>query len=120
MAVKHLTSLNRSATWIVPEFAEQFAPAGRDTKIPEALKAKWRKNPEDLLKYRKEVDSVMNHFFDLQYKDSKLQQKAVEATRKAMEKRLQKKPHLAKVLVPGFAVGCRRTRLLRGAGPRQC
>ncbi|KAK7885696.1 hypothetical protein LTR67_010047 [Exophiala xenobiotica] len=98
-----------SAIQIAPQIQpEQFAPAGRDTKIPEALKAKWRKNPEDLLKYRKEVDSVMNHFFDLQYKGSKLQQKAVEATRKAMEKRLQKKPHLAKVLVPGFAVGCRR------------
>ena len=108
MVVKHLTSFNRSATWIVPEFAEQLAPEGRDTMIAEELKAKWRQNPEELLKYRKEVDSVMNHFFDLQYKGSKLQQETVEATRTAMEKRLQKKPQLAKVLVPGFAVGCRR------------
>ncbi|KIW94684.1 uncharacterized protein Z519_04661 [Cladophialophora bantiana CBS 173.52] len=108
MVVKHLTSFNRSPTWVVPEFAEQFAPEGRETKISEEQKAKWRNDPESFLKYRKEVDSVMNHFFDLQYKDSKLQQDSIEATRKAMEKRLEKKPQLAKVLVPGFALGCRR------------
>lgn len=106
--VKHLTSFNRSATWIVPEFAQQFAPNGRDTQFSEEQKSKWRRDPTSLLQYRKEVDSVMNHFFDLQYKDSQLQLDAVDATRKAMTKRLERKPHLAKVLVPGFAVGCRR------------
>ena len=108
IVVKHLTSFNRSPTWVVPDFAEQFAPEGRDTQFSEEQKAKWRNNPESLLKYRKEVDSVMNHFFDLQYKDSSLQHNSVEATRKAMAKRLKKKPQLAKVLVLGFALGCRR------------
>jgi len=105
---KRLTSFNRSATWIVPEFAAEFAPEGRGSKFPEEQKKAWRDDPASFLKYRKAVDSTMNHFFDLQYKTSQLQLDAVNTTSKLMETRLQKKPELAKLLVPGFALGCRR------------
>ena len=106
--VQGLISFNRSATWIVPEFAAELAPEGRDSAFSETQKQEWVQNPEAFLRYRKMVDSTMNKFFDLQYKDAVLQKDSVKATRLVMEQRLAKKPHLVKTLVPGFSLGCRR------------
>ncbi len=101
-------SFNRSATWIVPEFAAELAPEGRESAFSEAQKREWSQNPELFLQYRKKVDSTMNKFFDLQYKEAVLQKDSVKATRTIMEQRLAKKPHLVKTLVPKFSLGCRR------------
>ena len=101
-------SFNRSATWIVPEFAAELAPEGRESIFSEAQKREWSDNPELFLQYRKKVDATMNKFFDLQYKEAVLQKSSVEATRKIMEQRLAKKPDLVKTLVPRFSLGCRR------------
>ena len=106
--VNHMVSCNRSATWITPEFAAEFAADGRDTEISSEQKQRWVEDPKSFLEYRKRVESTMNHFFDLQFKDSKLQKDSFVQMSKTMRDRLKAKPELAEKLVPRFAVGCRR------------
>ncbi|OAL56021.1 FAD/NAD(P)-binding domain-containing protein [Pyrenochaeta sp. DS3sAY3a] len=106
--VDHMVSFNRSATWITPEFAAEFAPEGRDVLISSEQQREWRDDPKAFLEFRKKVESTMNQFFDLQYKDSELQKDSFERYRLTMKHRLAKKPGLAEHLIPEFAVGCRR------------
>jgi hypothetical protein len=105
---KHLISFNRSPTWITPEFAAEFAPEGRDTKFSDKQKASWAADPNAFLKYRKNVEATMNHFFDLQYKDSQAQKDSFNQFHDTMRNRLKSKDGLSEKLVPEFAVGCRR------------
>ncbi|KAK5000691.1 hypothetical protein LTR66_000482 [Elasticomyces elasticus] len=93
---------------IQPEFAAELAPEGREQSFSESQKQEWAQNPELFLQYRKKVDSTMNRFFDLQYKDADLQKGSVQSTREIMKQRLAKKPHLVQNLVPNFSLGCRR------------
>ncbi|OAP58400.1 hypothetical protein AYL99_07490 [Fonsecaea erecta] len=106
--VKHMTSFIRSSTWITPEFAAEFAPEGRTAFFSDRQKDEWAQNKDKFLEYRKKVESTMNKFFDLQFKDSTLQKDAYDNFRKTMRERLSRKPEIADILVPNFAVGCRR------------
>lgn len=85
---KRLTSINRSKTWITPEFAAEFAPEGRTAFFSETQKIKWENNKQEFLNYRKKVESTMNKFFDMQYKDSESQREAFENFSKTMKERL--------------------------------
>ncbi|KAL4807424.1 hypothetical protein BDV18DRAFT_168298 [Aspergillus unguis] len=104
--VKRLISINRSPCWITPEFGEKFA--NRDTNFSEEQKQIWAENPQVFLQYRKSVENEMNHLFGLHYKDAKIQKDAVDRFRETMCKRLRGKKELIDILVPDFAVGCRR------------
>jgi len=84
-----------------------LAPQGRDTIFPEDQKEEFSKNPDKLLAYRKRAEATMNHFFDLQIKESELQKVSIQETRSQMEKVLVKRD-LAERLIPSFALGCRR------------
>ncbi|KAJ9630333.1 hypothetical protein H2204_008551, partial [Knufia peltigerae] len=106
--VKHMTSINRSKTWITPEFAAEFAPEGRTAFFSEIQKNKWEKDKDGFLKYRKQVESAMNNFFAMQYKDSDLQKTAFENFTKTMKERLNNREDLISKIVPEFEVGCRR------------
>ncbi|KAK5674344.1 hypothetical protein LTS10_012928 [Elasticomyces elasticus] len=106
--VHSLVSFNRSATWIVPEFAAELAPEGREQAFSESQKQEWAQDPKAFREYRKMVDSTMNKFFELQYKHPDLQKTSVTSTRAVMEQRLAKKPQLVQRLVPNFSLGCRR------------
>jgi cation diffusion facilitator CzcD-associated flavoprotein CzcO len=106
--VKHMTSINRSKAWITPEFAAEFAPEGRAAFFSEIQKDNWEKNKDEYLKYRKSVESTMNNFFPMQFKDSDLQKAAHENFQKTMKERLGYNEDLINKLVPDFEVGCRR------------
>ncbi|OAG37610.1 hypothetical protein AYO21_08218 [Fonsecaea monophora] len=108
LKVKHLTSFIRSSTWITPEFAAEFAPEGRTAFFSERQKDEWAQDKDKFLEYRKKVESTMNKFFDMQFKDSTLQKDAYENFRKTMRERLSRKPELAELMIPTFGVGCRR------------
>ncbi|RFU82007.1 fad nadp-binding domain-containing [Trichoderma arundinaceum] len=101
-----------SAIQIVPiiqkQFASEFAPEGRDSVFSEEQRAQWIDNPNEFLKFRKEIENSANQFFNLQFKDTPLQEKLYQNSRETMEKRLNGKKELASKLVPTFAVGCRR------------
>lgn len=103
-----MISFNRSATWITPEFAAEFAPEGRETAFSPQQKEEWSNNPDAYRKYRRGIEGAMNTFFDLQYKDSSVQKEAFKFMGEAMAKRLSAKPELAGTIIPKFAVGCRR------------
>lgn len=92
--MKHLTSINRSKTWITPEFAAEFAPEGRSAFFSEIQMSKWEDDKGEFLKYRKQVESAMNKFFDMQYKDSELQKTAFENFTKTMRERLSNREDL--------------------------
>jgi hypothetical protein len=105
---KHVTSFNRSPTWITPEYAAEFAAEGRDSKFSKEQMTAWEKNPKEFLDYRKRVEGTMNNFFDMQFKDSEEQKQAFQSNRNQMGKRLKNREDLIHKLVPTFAVGCRR------------
>jgi hypothetical protein len=93
-----MTSINRSKTWITPEFAAEFAPEGRTAFFSEIQKEKWEKNKDAYLKYRKAVESSMNNFFNMQFKDSEMQRTVFENFTKTMKERLGHKEDLIKKL----------------------
>ncbi|KAH8816619.1 hypothetical protein F5884DRAFT_873328 [Xylogone sp. PMI_703] len=96
---KELTSFIRSPTWITPEFGPQFAKNGRDTEFSEEEKALWASNPELFLQLRKAYESGANTYFD---------REIFEKYSKEMRQRLGNKSDVASVIIPSFAVGCRR------------
>lgn len=83
-----MTSINRSKTWISPEFAAEFAPEGRMAFFSESQKDTWESNKDEYLSYRKQVESTMNNFFNMQFKNSDLQKTAFETFTKTMKERL--------------------------------
>ncbi|KAM6479934.1 FAD/NAD(P)-binding domain-containing protein [Trichoderma sp. SZMC 28011] len=106
--LKTMVSFNRSPTWITPEFAAEFAPEGRASLFTEEQKTQWARSPNEFLKFRKEIENSGNKFFSLQFKNSALQEELFETSRAVMEKRLGGKKELASMMIPSFAVGCRR------------
>ncbi|KIV96493.1 hypothetical protein PV10_00355 [Exophiala mesophila] len=105
---KHLYSINRSKTWITPEFAAEFAPEGRTSFFSDEQKTKWANDKDEFLRYRKEVNSTVNSFFEMQFKSSTEQKMARENFRKTMKERLRHREDLIEKIVPDFEVGCRR------------
>ncbi|KAM0251715.1 hypothetical protein ACHAQJ_008036 [Trichoderma viride] len=105
---KSLVSFNRSPMWITPEFCAEFAPEGRTSVFSEEQKTYWSNNPNEFLKFRKEVGTSINEFFDLQFKNTPLQEELYQQSREMMEAKLKGKEELASILIPSFAVGCRR------------
>lgn len=88
----------RSATWITPEFAAEFAPEGRTAFFSERQKEEWAKDKTKFLEYRKAVESSMNQFFPMQRKGGKGSKDAYDAFTKTMRERLSLKPEIADVL----------------------
>ncbi|KAH8810611.1 hypothetical protein F5884DRAFT_875183 [Xylogone sp. PMI_703] len=106
--VKHLTSFNRSPTWIAGEFAGQFAPEGRNTKYTDEQKEQFRTDKAYFKKYRQEVEHGMNARFPSFYKYSAAQDAGRAFVAKQMAERLKHDPVLCDKLIPKFPLGCRR------------
>ncbi|KAK2750490.1 hypothetical protein FQN55_002090 [Onygenales sp. PD_40] len=107
--VKSLISFNRSPTWIAPQFAGHLATDGRNTTYAEEQKAKFRKDRQSLVEYRKEIDQAINSRFPNFYKGSEEQKMSRGIVEKGMRERLAKMdPELREMLIPDFDVGCRR------------
>ncbi|KAF2659042.1 FAD/NAD(P)-binding domain-containing protein [Lophiostoma macrostomum CBS 122681] len=104
---KSLVSFNRSPTWISPEFAAEFAPEGRQAVFSEEQKRKWANNPLEFLDYRRKLGSSANRFYSLHFKNSAIQRELLEKFKSTMAQRLGRED-LASLLIPSFAVGCRR------------
>lgn len=98
----------RSPTWITPNFAAQFTPEGKNFSYSEEQKRKFRENPDELFKLRKNIEHEFNKFFYTLLADSPEQAAIGEYTRKQMQERLKNNPELCANLIPDFKVGCRR------------
>ena len=71
-------------------------------------KEQWLKEPAEYLQYRKDVEKELNFRFPLFVRDTPQQKMARDFTVKDMKARLAAKPELQDLLLPTFAVGCRR------------
>lgn len=93
-----MTSINRSKTWITPEFAAEFAPEGRASAFTEAQMTRWEENLDEYVAYRKGVETSMNQFFDMQIKGSEVQTSVFEQFTRTMKERLGHDEDLVKKL----------------------
>jgi len=109
LVVKSLTSFIRSPTWIAPQFLGQLAKDGRGTKYTEEQQEEFRRNPDKLLQYRREIDHALNSRFPNFYKNSNEQKMARTLVESGMREKLAAMdPKLRESLIPDFDVGCRR------------
>lgn len=105
----HASIYLRSPTWVTANMGTRFIPPGQGNLIfDEEQKKKWVNNPDEYLAYRKEVEKELNVRFPLFIRDTPQQTMAKEFTTKDMTTRLSGKPELQNLIVPSFAVGCRR------------
>lgn len=67
-----------------------------------------KNNPEEHLRYRKEIEHAINRGFAIFYKNTNASKMAELYMRTEMEKRLGENMDLKKKLIPSWPVGCRR------------
>lgn len=108
IVTKHLFSFVRSPIWITPEFGGDFAPEGRNTMFTAEQKETWRNDSEKFRQLRKALEHGSQGTFDLQRKDSEAQKQLFARCHRDMSAILGKKEGLADIMIPKFAVGCRR------------
>lgn len=96
-----ITTFIRSPTWIIPPFAsEQHVYSEEERHIFES-------DPNAHLKYRKELETNGNSVFPLFLADSEVQKATFDSMVAMMKGRLQNKV-LEEIIIPSWAVGCRR------------
>ncbi|OQU98607.1 hypothetical protein CLAIMM_04364 isoform 2 [Cladophialophora immunda] len=99
----------RNPTWVTAGFASKYAgPDGTNIIFTEEQKEYWANNLDKYYEYRKGVEAELNNSFRIYMKHSAEQQVAKDFATKQMTTKLAKKPELIKLLLPEFAVGCRR------------
>lgn len=99
--VKKLTLIMREPTWISPPFGHE----PRD--FTEEEKEKFASDPEHHLKYRKDLENMMNSSFSMFHRGSETQN-ALEGYMTERMKSAISSEKLKKILIPTFGVGCRR------------
>ena len=109
--VERLDHYVRGRTWISSTFVNEEVERrgeGSNFNYTEEEKAKWAKDPEAYLKYRKQIEHELQGIHSVTHKDSELATDAKVAFRDLMKKRLSKKSHFGDILIPEFSPGCRR------------
>jgi cation diffusion facilitator CzcD-associated flavoprotein CzcO len=105
----HVSVYLRWPTWITAILGSRFIGQGTpNIQYDEEQLKNWSEDPREYLKMRKEIEQELNFRFPLFVKGTQFQQMAKEFTTKDMMTKLEKKPELANLLIPSFAVGCRR------------
>ncbi|KAF9876607.1 4-hydroxyacetophenone monooxygenase [Colletotrichum karsti] len=105
--VARLDHYARNKTWVTASFAGDETSI-EPIPISEELRAKFLKDPEAYLAYRKEMESKYFRHFNGWLKGSSENEEAREKFRKFMNDRLTKKPELVDALIPDFSPHCRR------------
>ncbi|KAI1081666.1 hypothetical protein F5B20DRAFT_534885 [Whalleya microplaca] len=107
--VKQLITFIRTPTWITAGFAQSKAgPGGANFAFSNEQKEKFCTQPDEYLRYRKEVEAELNTRFKFILKDSTAQAEAVAYSINEMKSKLGENSPLLKHLIPTFGVGCRR------------
>ncbi|KAI0900874.1 FAD/NAD(P)-binding domain-containing protein [Annulohypoxylon nitens] len=104
--VKHLDHYARNKTWVTASFA------GDETSIvpipiSDSLRESF-KDPNEYVKFRKDLESKYWRGFSSWLKGSELNQKSREEYTELIRKRLAKKPELFANIIPDFSPHCRR------------
>ncbi|KAF2120817.1 hypothetical protein BDV96DRAFT_565582 [Lophiotrema nucula] len=105
---KHVTNFIRNPTWITPGLGSAVIDGQINKVYSEEERKKFRDDPKELNKHRKEIQHGSNKAFAMFEKESKAQKQAFKATAKMMLDRLGGDKELAAKLTPTWEVGCRR------------
>ncbi|KAI5475877.1 hypothetical protein MNV49_000759 [Pseudohyphozyma bogoriensis] len=106
---EHMYHFFRSKTWITPSFAATYAgPNGSNFEYTQEQKDAFRADPVAHRKYTRAIENELNKRFLFVIKDSDAQREIFENFTKEMKAALNNRQDLIDVLVPDFAVGCRR------------
>jgi cation diffusion facilitator CzcD-associated flavoprotein CzcO len=96
----------RSPTWVTAPFAQKYAgKEGSNFHFSAAQQKRWAENPDEYLKYRREVEAELSDRFRLYLKDAQEQKVAKDFSVQQMSAKLATKPEILKLLLPTFAVG---------------
>lgn len=107
--VGHMTCFIRSPAWITPAYAAQYAgPDGSNFDYTDEQKAAFDADPAAWLEYRKGIESSINCRYLIVTKGTAQAAEAKAASAAEMRTKLAARPEIADLLVPDFAVGCRR------------
>ncbi|KAH8898645.1 steroid monooxygenase-like protein [Thozetella sp. PMI_491] len=107
--VKSLTTFIRGPTWITSGFGSKYAaPGGLNFDFPTDQKEAFASKPEEYLSYRKGVEHELSSRFKMLHQGTPEQAAAVKFSTEDMTRRLGKDSPLLDVIIPNFAVGCRR------------
>ncbi|KAL8293255.1 hypothetical protein RQP46_000949 [Phenoliferia psychrophenolica] len=107
--VKHLTAFVRSKTWITPPIGLKYAgEGGKNVIYTEEQRKTYREDREKYNEFRKGIETELNSRFRFLYKDGPEQKVVFDFFTKWMAEKLPGRPDLAEMLIPDFAVGCRR------------
>jgi len=103
----HVDNYIRSKTWICPPFIAEYAKDGGNFEYTEEQKQEFRKDPEKLKVYRKQLEHSFNSSFSkgVFFKNTNMAKMAYDGVRKLIETRLKNDPALIAKLVPDFGVG---------------
>jgi cation diffusion facilitator CzcD-associated flavoprotein CzcO len=108
-AASHVSVYIRNPTWITANMGSRFIPQGqKNIFFGKEQQKQWVSNPKEYLAYRKAVEQELNIRFPLFVRDTAAQEMARNFTEKDMRSKLAKRPELAGLLLPTYAVGCRR------------
>lgn len=106
--VSQMVSFIRSPTWITPEFSQNMASEGRQTRYLVEDIERFKNDKEHFLDYRVRLQDNGSKAFPLFYKGSELQQKVFVDYTEMMKQRLNYDEKLCERIIPKFHVGCRR------------
>lgn len=80
----------------------------KDLEFSSEKRKEFVEDPKKLYEFRKIIETDVNTIHDVTFQGSEMQKGAMDAFRRMMKERLAKKPEIADILTPSFAVGCRR------------
>ncbi|RVX72389.1 hypothetical protein B0A52_03577 [Exophiala mesophila] len=105
----HVSVFVRNPTYITASMGSKYIPEnGKSFMFSEEQKEMWRRDPEEYLRFRKAVEGELNVRFQTFIRESDQQKLAMKTTLASMQAALAAKPELIDLLIPTFAVGCRR------------
>jgi cation diffusion facilitator CzcD-associated flavoprotein CzcO len=105
---QHTTNFIRRPTYITPGLGSSIIGGQVQYYYTEEEKKKFREDPEELKKYRKQIQAGSNRAFDMFTKGSEAQTVGKKATADQMKEKLGNDEDLARKLTPEYEVGCRR------------
>ncbi|KAH6986625.1 cyclohexanone monooxygenase [Ilyonectria destructans] len=106
----HVDHYMKGRTWIPPAGigGEGLIRRGGDPVTPVEDLARFRKNPEEYIAYRRTIENILHRPVEALYQNTQGTEKFMAMCQAHMKAKLAKKPEIYDQLVPSFPPGCRR------------
>ncbi|OAG44504.1 hypothetical protein AYO21_01500 [Fonsecaea monophora] len=106
----HVDHYMKGKTWIPPAGigGEGLMERNGDPITPAADLERFKKNPEEYIEYRKQIENILHRPVEALYQNTEGMQVLWDFCKEHMKTKLAKKPEIYEQLVPDFPPGCRR------------